>query len=271
MRPLDGAYSANRFLRSPLPPGAAGFTHPKTNTVQVWFNLAAGTAGTHTAGASTLLYSTKAIEAFGGGWYRCAVEVTSPTITVITASLASAAADNTTCANGNSIAAGRAQLEADAALTNQTTYIPTTSAQVTRGADNLYIDTDPRWYNPNEGTIVFEWWNRPVTPTTGGQSQIYGGFGATFNDSAYISRFINTQLVLNTRAAGVGYSAITRPYTWPASTILRMAMAWANNDAAFCIDGGAVSSHALCPLPAAAVRVSIGGAPWSEPSSSSVA
>lgn len=50
-----------------------------------------------------------------------------------------------------------------------------------------------------------------------------------------------------------------------------MAMAWANNDAVFCIDGGAVSGHALCPLPAPAARFSIGGAPWSEPSSSSVA
>ena len=30
-------------------------------------------------------------------------------------------------------------------------------------------------------------------------------------------------------------------------------------------------SHVLCPLPAAAARFSIGGAPWSEPSSSSVA
>lgn len=242
-----------------------------SNTVQAWFNLAAGTVGTHTAGAATLLYSTKAIEAFGGGWYRCAVEVTSTTITAITASIAPAAADNTAPANGNSVAAWGAQLEADATLTNQTTYIPTTSAQVTRGADNLYIDTDPRWYNPNEGTMVFEWWNRPVTPASGGQSQVYGGFGSTFNDTFYISRFTSTQLVLNTRAAGVGYNAITRTYAWPANTILRMAMAWANNDAVFCIDGGAVSGHALCPLPAPAARFSIGGAPWSEPSSSSVA
>jgi hypothetical protein len=46
---------------------------------------------------------------------------------------------------------------------------------------------------------------------------------------------------------------------------------WANLDAAFCLDGGTVSGHALCPLPATPARIAIGAAPWSEPSSSSLA
>lgn len=50
-----------------------------------------------------------------------------------------------------------------------------------------------------------------------------------------------------------------------------MAMAWANQDAAFCLDGGGVSGHALCPLPATPARIAIGAAPWSEPSATSLA
>jgi len=77
--------------------------------------------------------------------------------------------------------------------------------------------------------------------------------------------------VLNTRAGGTGYSAITRPFGFANAVTFRMAMAWANLDAAFCLDGGTVSGHALCPLPATPARIAIGAAPWSEPSATSLA
>ena len=185
MRPLDGSISANRFLRSPLPPGAAGFTHPKTNTVQVWFNLAAGTAGTHTAGASTLLYSTKAIEAFGGGWYRCAVEVTSTTITAITASSAPTAADNTSPANADEIYAGDAQFEA---ALHASSFITTTSATVTRSGDYLSMPLTGPWWNALEGAIAMEFLVTRRTPNTGA---VFGGYGDTFANTAYLSRSAN--------------------------------------------------------------------------------
>ena len=209
MRPLDGLYLVNRFLRSPLPPGAAGFTHPKTNTVQVWFNLAACIVDTHIAGATILLYSAKAIDAFGGGWYRCAVEVTSPTITVITASRASAAADNTASANGNSIAAGRAQLEADAALTNQTSYIPTTTATVTGSAENIHLPIDPAWFNSVEGTLIYEFVNHYVPNGLPG-SHAAGGVANSFNDVIYLSRTGTSTMQALFSAGGVTAAQLTR-------------------------------------------------------------
>ncbi len=78
-------------------------------------------------------------------------------------------------------------------------------------------------------------------------------------------------MVLNTRAGGVGYSTITRPFSFANAVTFRMAIAWANLDSAFCLDGGTVSGHGLCPLPATPTRIAIGAAPWSEPSSSSLA
>jgi hypothetical protein len=141
----------------------------------------------------------------------------------------------------------------------------------TRGADNLYVDVDTRWFNPSEGTMIFEYVNRIVPAQTGGNALVYGGFGLTFNDTFYLSRFTTGQLVLNTRAGGAGYAALTRPFTFANAVTFRMAMAWANLDAAFCLDGNTVSSHALCPLPATPARIAIGAAPWSEPSASSLA
>jgi hypothetical protein len=242
-----------------------------SNNVQVWFNLISGAVGSHTAGAGTLVYSAKTIEAHGAGWYRCAIEATSTTVTAIAASIAPAAADNTAPASTNSIHAWGAQLEAESTLTNPTSYIPTTTASVTRGADNLYLDVDTRWFNPSEGTMIFEYVNRIVPAQTGGSALVYGGFGLTFNDTFYLSRFTTGQLVLNTRSGGNGYSAITRPFSFANAVTFRMAIAWANLDSAFCLDGGTVSGHALCPLPATPARIAIGAAPWSEPSASSLA
>jgi len=107
-------------------------------------------------------------------------------VTAIAASLAPAAADNTPPASTNSIHAWGAQLEAEATLTNPTSYIPTTTASVTRGADNLYLDVDTRWFNPSEGTMIFEYANRIVPAQTGGSALVYGGFGLTFNDTFYL-------------------------------------------------------------------------------------
>jgi hypothetical protein len=66
----------------------------------------------------------------------------------------------------------------------------------------------------------------------------------TFNDF-YLSRFTTEQLVLNSRADGTGYPALTPPFIFASAMTFRMAMAWANLDAAFCLNGGTVTGRAL--------------------------
>ena len=256
MRPLDGAYSANRFLRSPLPPAAAGFTHPKTNTVQVWFNLAAGTAATHTAGASTLLYSTKAIEAFGGGWYRCAVEVTSTTITAITASSAPTAADNTSPANADEIYAGDAQFEA---ALHASSFITTTSATVTRSGDYLSMPLTGPWWNALEGAIAMEFLVTRRTPNTGA---VFGGYGDTFANTAYLSRSAN-EMYLTSITATVAQAQLNRTLGWTIGARNRFAVRFKLNDFAMVANDGTAVTDTSGTLPTAPVRFMVGAAPYS--------
>jgi hypothetical protein len=65
--------------------------------------------------------------------------------------------------------------------------------------------------------------NRIVPVETGGSAMVNGGFGLTFNDPFYRSRVTTGQLVLNTRAGGTGYSAITPPFGFANAVTFRMA------------------------------------------------
>lgn len=50
----------------------------------------------------------------------------------------------------------------EAALTNLTSYIPTTSATITRRADNLILPVSASQVPLDRGTIIFEFIARPL-------------------------------------------------------------------------------------------------------------
>jgi hypothetical protein len=234
-----------------------------TNTVEAWFNLSAGTVGANTAGAGTLLFSQKTIEAAGNGWYRCALETTSTTVTAITCAIAPAAADNTAPANADAILAWGAQLEAEATLTNATTYIPTTSATVTRSADNLSLAVTAAQVPLDRGTMVFEWTQRSIPVTTGGAAIVFGGIGNTFDNTIYLSRTGASSLGVAYRAGGVAGSlpGAVCPFT-PGATY-RAGIAWQSGRLSLCLDGGAVATGAVNINPLASVaRVVVGFSPF---------
>ena len=116
---------------------------------RAYFNLATGT----TTGTTNC---TASITAFGNGWYKCSI-----TYTTILAATASPrfygqvdAAD--TVGDGTSgIYIWGAQMEAGAFPTS---YIPTTTATVTRAADVASITGSnfSSWYNQAEGTVFAE-------------------------------------------------------------------------------------------------------------------
>jgi hypothetical protein len=237
-----------------------------TNTVDCWFNLVSGATGTHSLGGSgggfSLTFSQKWIEAQRNGWYLCALEVTSSVATAVSASIAPTAADNTASANGNSLFAWGAHLEADATLTNLTSYIPTTSATVTRSADNLILPVSASQVPLDRGTMIFEFTVRPVPAASGGQSIVLGGVGDTFSNTLYIGR---------QGVTGVGYTYIqnavgsnnTKTCAWTPGTIYRYGVAWTSSRIAHCIDGGSITSQALAGPFASMARIAVGCAPWS--------
>lgn len=235
-----------------------------TNTVEAWFNLSAGTVGTNTAGAGTLLYAQATIEAMGNGWYRCALETSSTTVTAITATIAPAAADNTAPANADSIYAWGAQAEAESTLTNATSYIPTTSATVTRSADNLILPVTSAQVPLDRGTMVFEWTQRSIPAVTGGQAIILGGIGNTFDNTIYVWRTSASGLSVAYLAGAVAGGSPSRTCAFTPGATYRVGVAWQTGRLAFCIDGGAVASTTSNINPFASVaRIAVGMTPYS--------
>jgi hypothetical protein len=232
-----------------------------TNAVACWFNLSAGTAGTNTAGAASNIFSQKLVEVLPNGWVRCMLETTTAGSTAFTASISAASADNTAPANTNSVFAWGAQLEAEqAGFTSASSYIPTTSATVTRSADAPYVTLDARLYNPTEGTIVADAILRPFPPQATGQSLMLGGLGDTFANTIYCSRSGAAALTATFISASASIN-IGRVQTLTQGMNLKIAMAWANNDNSFTSNGGAPSNSSLA-LIASAVRLGIGVSPF---------
>lgn len=114
------------------------------------FNTSTGTV-VFTSGA------TATISAVGNGWYRCSITVT-PTSTgtaSITVRLSDGSSSLLPALNGNDwdgVYIWGAQLEAGAFATS---YIPTTSASVTRNADaaSMTGTNFSSWYRADEGTL----------------------------------------------------------------------------------------------------------------------
>ena len=107
--------------------------------------------GTVTAGTNT----SSSIQYVGNGWYRCTITSTliaaAGTVLIYMVDTSGATRGATFTGNGTKgIYLWGAQLEAGAFATS---YIPTTSATVTRNFDSLRITSIP-WFNASAGTFV---------------------------------------------------------------------------------------------------------------------
>lgn len=135
------------WVRLIVPDPAAG-----SNFISGWFNLATGAVGNATNGG-TGSGATISMTAYPNGWYRCvltgAVNNSATTLRFHTVSASSNGSD-TRVADGTRYQWG-AQVEAGAFASS---YIPTTSAAVTRNADQL--EYPPIGVNGLEGTAYAE-------------------------------------------------------------------------------------------------------------------
>lgn len=116
-----------------------------------WFDLVNGAIGTQTNCTASIL-------PVGNGWYRCAVTVTIPTQVRGDTHAGTSKGDNIRAYTGtanNGIYIWGAQLEAGAFPTS---YIPTTSSQVTRSADSAVMTGTnfTSWFNEGAGSLYAE-------------------------------------------------------------------------------------------------------------------
>ena len=134
------------------------------NLCSCWFNLDTGVTASNNAGSGNVLFSAKSIQPFGNGWYRCVLTATTSVITTLSVNIFATNTDGNTSSIGSSIFLWGAVAEAGA----PTSYIPTTTATVTRAADVASITGSnfSSWYNQTEGTMFADALNTAVIGTT---------------------------------------------------------------------------------------------------------
>lgn len=141
-----------------------------------------------------------------------------------------------------------AQVEAGAFATS---YIPTTSAQVTRSADIASIDGSnfSGFYNQSEGTIFGEVFNP--------NGLVLFGTGDTFNNTQYFTKATATNV--SYRSGGADQAVLSASVT---TGIIKAAMAYKVNDFAAVTNGGTVSTDTSGAVPVGQVRLKLGSSAW---------
>jgi hypothetical protein len=211
-----------------------------------YFNIATGvvsSAGVATADFGSFLPS---ITSVGNGWYRISVTFTVLSVlTSITYGIVAAQTSDGASAAGDELYAWGAQLEAGAFPTS---YIPTTSATVTRAADNASMvgSNFSSWYNQSEGTVYCAS-DSPLATTTA-QMNWY------ISDSTGINIIFNRKNVLNLCAAsvvvgGVPQADITSFSTITAYSTVKSAFAYKLNDVAISVNGASVGTDLAATIP----------------------
>lgn len=212
------------------------------NAAQFWFNLGTGAVGS-TAVAGTATIVSRRIVAYTNSWYRIeCVGTVGSGATAITVAINSASGDLSVVrvANGTRHQWG-AQFE-DNSL-NCSSYIPTAGATATRNADVLTYPLTG-WFNATVGTFVIT----GMTPCTAASSQVLMAVSdGTGNE--VISMFTSVAdpvFVVTDGGVSVG---IGDAGTATAFVQFKMAGAYAADDLAVSINGGAVVTDSTVTLP----------------------
>ena len=216
-----------------------------------YFNLSSGTI------RATGPNATARISSAGNGWYRCSVSGTAQTTTFAIINAAATSNGTTFFYTGNGtsgIYVWGAQLEAGAFPTS---YIPTTTATVTRAADVASITGTnfSSWYNQTEGTVFADAKVPTVPPATSLASVFALSDGTTSNRIAVYKRAnADTSARLDVAVGGTS-SAFINAGTFGFSNLT--ASCYRLNDFAVSLNGLTPVTDTLGPVPSVS-RINIG-------------
>ncbi len=213
-----------------------------------YVNFDLSTGGVTSTGGALLGY---AIEPVGNGWYRCWVSAA--------ATLTGAGSGMVVYMN-NDPSSGRSPSYAGTSKTvylwgaqfelgrYPTSYIPTTTATLTRGADNFYLPLGG-WFNASEDTAYAEYfWPYPVINNKG----VY-----SFNNGSPTNKTdLRSNGITNTSVGGVNQESLSGGFQQ--GVVNRFAKGIELNNVAVSANGGTVSVDTSVSIPVVS-RLDVGG------------
>jgi hypothetical protein len=220
------------------------------------FNLGTGTFnGAGSAAGSGSTFVSQASEALADGWYRVSVtgDVGSNTVSRPNVSLASGGTITYTGNGTGSIYLWGAQLELG---TIATSYIQTTSAQVTRSVDELTIDSSTFPLQDAPGTLYIDA-KQHVALDFAKFVLIHDG---DTSDRIEIRRGSSdiVQMIVDLTATTEVNSSLG---TFTAGNRHQVSMAWDTNDVDGSLDGGVVVSDGAAAMPPGLTTMQLGQRP----------
>lgn len=123
------------------------------------------------------------------------------------------------------------------------TYIPTTSAAVTRNKSDMSNATGA-WFSATAGAVAIE----ATTPLSSGTPVLWSVDDGTANERIYIHRNASNEIHCLVVDGGVTQADLNLGVVAD-STAFKLALAWSANDIAASLNGGAVVTDATATLP----------------------
>lgn len=210
-----------------------------------------------TTGNGAIISSTNLVtygsQQLSNGWRKCYIVFTAgSTGNAVCRAQLIRASDNTSIYTGDGVSGlyfWGAQLEAGAFPTS---YIPTTSAQVTRTADNASMTGTnfSSWYNQSEGTVATEY---DVILNTGNRIIFNIGANGTFNTTAYGVQ-TNTYIGLLPGSAPVNMSSTVDTTT----LVNKIAAGLQTNNSTISVNTVLGTTDTSCNMPASATTLTLG-------------
>ena len=221
-----------------------------TNRVSGWFNVSTGAVGSAVNGG-TATGGRVEIEALASGWYRCTVVgAVKNGATSVNLNWSSASADaSTTRVNNATYYPWGAQVENSAPY--QSSYIPTTTASVTRAADVISVASisTALGFNATEGAIFCEF-SVPYVEASAAAARYPWSLNDGTNNERIFVRTPSGQSDID--ALGVDGGSTQFAIDGPAlssATAIKIALAWRTNDIAYYASGASVGTDAAATLP----------------------
>jgi hypothetical protein len=224
------------------------------------FNLSTKTVGTPT-NAGTFTGGSAVITELSNGWFRCSISATSSTSTTLALLVRIANSSGSVIYTGDGtsgIYVWGAQVEA---ASFPTSYIPTTTATVTRAADlaSMTGTNFSSWYNATSSSVFVEWKNLAPSMPSGSFQWI-----AEFSDNTDQNRQFLFQVQAaaalvsqNSAVSGVVAGRLDAGGSY-VNTGTKAASAFAASDRALVANGGSIVSSAAGALPPGINRATIG-------------